>query len=222
MIESLAAVLASSAIKVVSRRLRGQRVARPNDGLLVITTSAGETLTLDPEKLDPEFRGRLDQLLLDNQLDGSLSDGSHATEGEVAVAGAIALLSPDAVFQDARRRVNFVFRLRLGIALALAVVLIGTLAGLVISLALGNEGLAAGLGAIAVADLIGATIFKPLDKMRENLVDTQRLDLLHLMARQQLADAGDLPLEQRLEFQQAVWTRVLANVGTLSAGQPPG
>ncbi len=50
------------------------------------------------------------------------------------------------------------------------------------------------------------------------LVDTQRLDLFHLMARQQLADAADLPLEQRLEYQQAVWTHVLANVGTLSAG----
>lgn len=210
MIESLlmdvvASALASGVSRTFWDRLRTQMRDATRGPL-------GQEDRTDAHHLSPESR-EVFESLTDNKPSLALVKLEPSKQAAIAV---LARMDPDRVFADARRRVSLVFKIRLWIALVLAVVLVGALAGVVVSLAMGQTELATGLGVAVIADLISLTVFKPLDKIRENLVDTQRLDLLHLMARQQLTEAEALPLEERLTFQQGVWKDVLDQVAALS------
>src|SRR5439155_1113446 len=117
---------------------------------------------------------------------------------ETQLVTSVALLvDPDGVFKTARGRIDLVFKLRLALAVLLAILLTAGLAVLLVGAVRGTPNLAAAGGGTSVLDLMAVAIFKPLDRIRETIVDTQQLDLVHLIellsVDDGLADAVERP-----------------------------
>lgn len=144
---------------------------------------------------------------------------ANLTVEETSAVAPIALaLDPAAGFSEARSRISLIFRLRLGILVLLLAVGMVSLVGLVVSAAMGNTTLAIGLGIAGVADGVAALVYSPLDKIREALTDTQRIDLIHMSAmdRLQLCHSHE-ELADRLTCVEQVWEGVLAKIEAMSA-----
>ena len=131
--------------------------------------------------------------------------------------GAIALsISSESVFRSARRRIDLVFRINLALAITLAVILIGGIAGAIVSaLVFGNSSWAIVFGGVSVADIIGVLAFKPLKEINRALIATQRLDILHLslQKRLELCDQHKT-LEGRFRCQTEVWEAIQAELAS--------
>jgi hypothetical protein len=68
-----------------------------------------------------------------------------------------------------------------------------------------------------VADLLPAWVYKPLDKVRDTIHDTQRLDMIHLSARQRLETCNQTQdIRARRQCLKTVWADVLENLRILA------
>jgi len=225
---SLSATSASALLKAATAALR-----RPGKGQVIsIKTSDGRTIEIKegdaedllsalaaganaPRRRPPAAaRPRTDADILESARDSPYIRTAHrlADAQHRDLAGGIALADSDKVFDRARERIELVFKIRLGISLIIAAVLVGTVIGAVVSFLYGNTSLGVALGAGTLADLIAAGIYKPLDKITQTLLDTQRLDMIHVMAKQQLSACLDESPESRLECQRQTWSDVMAKL----------
>jgi|SRR5215469_1953402 len=177
-------------------------------------------------ELSPQFVEALTEALAKaNPPAGILTLSRKASGSETSAfstpteIGALALaLSPESVFVDARNRIGLVFRLNLGIAITLAVILLAGIAGGVYSAVfLQNRVWSSVFGGVSIADLIGVYVFKPLAAINAALVSTIRLDNLQLGLQQQLANCTQLTdAQQRIECQSSVWEKIQIELATLS------
>lgn len=122
-----------------------------------------------------------------------------------------AVLELDAVFLDARRRVAMVFRANMVLSLTAAATLIGTTAATVVFSLLGRTTWAAALGGVALLDLIGAAVYKPLEQMSRALDKAQKIDMLMAYSRDRLKaidhSAGN---ENQAVATEQAWADVMA------------
>ncbi len=126
-------------------------------------------------------------------------------------------LEADSVFRDARRRIALVFRMNLVIASVITVILAGAITGTVILGFLGRDVWATTLGGVALLDLIGAAIYRPLAQINRALVRSQQVDMIVLSARQRLHLAEEIPTaDKRLAAVRAAWTSIMAELEALS------
>jgi hypothetical protein len=134
------------------------------------------------------------------------------------VGGAALGISADEVVASARRRIELVFRINLGIAIALAVIFIGGIAGaLVSSLVLGKSTWAVAFGGLSTVDLLGVYAFKPLKVINRALVSSQRLDAVHLRLREQLDGCRQLgTMEERMKCQTQIWEAIETQLASLA------
>lgn len=136
-----------------------------------------------------------------------------------AKVGSLALaISPEQLFRDARRRIELVFRLNFGVALALAVILLAGIVGAIVSAVFLRQNIwVLAFGGITVADLIGVYAFKPLKAINGSLVATQRLDGIHLRLHKQLPECDQLETPaERIKCQTEVWKSIEAEFATLA------
>ena len=134
--------------------------------------------------------------------------------------GSIALaFSPESVFGEARRRIRLVFRLNLGITVALALILLGGISGSVILGGLLEQSKWALIfGGVSVADLLGVYAFKPLKAIYEALFATQRLDTVHLRLYEQLRSCTEHEnLSERINCQTQVWEAIQRELTAISS-----
>jgi hypothetical protein len=137
-------------------------------------------------------------------------------------AGAFALaIGPQAVFQDARRRIGLVFRINLAVSIVLAIILLGGIGGSVFSAVfLKNSIWALALGGVSAADAIGVYVYKPLAAINEALIGATRLDALQLRLSEQLSQcAQHSDLEARIRCQTNVWDAIQHELGIIGATQ---
>lgn len=137
---------------------------------------------------------------------------------ERTAAGVALALKPDHVFRDARRRIDLVFKLNLGVAIILALILLLGLGGAVVSAVfLGRDIWAMVFGGVAMADIIGLFIFKPLTAINAAIIASQRLDVIHLRVREQLTLCNEhADLERRIKCQSKVWDTMQREFAALS------
>ena len=138
--------------------------------------------------------------------------------------GALVLaVSPQAVFQDSRKRISLVFRINLAVSIALAVILLAGIGGAVFSaLFLRNAVWSLVFGGISAADVIGAYIFKPLSAINAALVTATRLDALQLRLSQQLTQcAQHKNLEERILCQTKVWEAIQRELAIIGGTPQP-
>jgi hypothetical protein len=133
------------------------------------------------------------------------------------VVGLALAFGPDAVFQDARKRTGLVFKLNLGFAIILGIILLSGIAGSLYSaLILGKAAWATAFGGISAADLIGLYAFKPLTAMNSALVSATRLDNMQLRLKMQLEQCDKYAnIEDRLRCQTGVWEAVQKELESL-------
>ncbi|WP_406231318.1 hypothetical protein [Nocardia sp. NBC_01009] len=199
MIEAVVAMVAANSATAMVEAIRRSRSTGESAD---VTLPSGDRIVLTPQ----EIRQLTDEL--------GASAAPTADTALSNVAGGLALTDTDEFFRQARRRIDLVFKIRLAIALLIATVLIGTIVGAIVGLALGNTALASGLGATALVDLIGAGVYKPLEKIRQALMDAQRLDMIHLSAKQQLSTITD-DGANTIEKYQEVWANILEQIKVL-------
>ena len=150
------------------------------------------------------------------------SDTDVELSPEQREIGALGLaISPQAVFTDARQRMGLVFKINLAVAIVLAVILLGGLAGSVYSaIFLHNNIWASVFGGVSAADVIGLLVFKPLTAINAALIGTQRLEMLQLRLSQQLDSCGQHSrLDERIKCQTAVWDTIQRELGLLAASR---
>ena len=128
-----------------------------------------------------------------------------AVQREIA-ATALAI-SPDAVFHDARRRIDLVFRFNFGLAVILAIILLSGIAGAVASAFFLKSGLwATVFGGVAAADILGIYVWKPVQAINSALVATQRLEGIYLRVSEQIQSCkSHQDLSIRITCQESVW-----------------
>lgn len=141
-----------------------------------------------------------------------------SSEATAVVARVALAISAEDVIASARRRIDLVFRLNLGIAIALTVVLLGGIAGsLISSLVLGKSSWAAAFGGISAADILGIYAFKPLRVINRALVSSQRLDAVHLRLKEQLDSCRQLDtMEERIKCQTKTWEAIEKQLAALT------
>jgi hypothetical protein len=134
------------------------------------------------------------------------------------VGATLLAISPDAVFRDARKRIDLVFKLNLGLAIVLAAVLLGGIAGAVISAVFFEKTIwALAFGGISVGDVIGAYALKPLTAINAAVIATQRLETIHLRLSEQLKLCAEhANLDDRIRCQTTVWETIQKDLSTLA------
>jgi ABC-type multidrug transport system fused ATPase/permease subunit len=133
------------------------------------------------------------------------------------VAAVALAVGKEAIFQDARRRVELVFKLNLAIAIVLAIILLSGIAGAVFSAFFQRAVWATAFGGIAAADMIGVYVFKPLDAINSAMVASQRLDATALRLYEQLRSCdGYENLKDRIECQSVVWDKIQQELSSLA------
>lgn len=130
-------------------------------------------------------------------------------------AAAALTLAPQ-LFADARRRISLMFRLRLGLALILAVVLIGAIGVAIFAAFQGNNGLALIFGGLSLIDILAFAFGKPLKAVTDVVVASQRLELLHLRVQVDIKSCAQLSQpEARIQCQMDVWTAIQAELAAM-------
>jgi hypothetical protein len=75
-----------------------------------------------------------------------------------------------------------VFKMNLGVAIILAIILLMGIGGAVFSAVFLQRSIwAVTFGGVAAADMIGLYVFKPLTAINSAIVSSQRLDAVHLV-----------------------------------------
>jgi hypothetical protein len=135
-----------------------------------------------------------------------------------AVTRAGVALDPDVVFSDARKRIERVFRLNVILLLALAVLLLIGIGGAIYSALVWQQNMWTLIfGGVAVADVIGIYVFKPITAINRALVSTQQLDLLYLRLREGLKGCEELQdVNEKLACRDALWDKVWEDLSALS------
>jgi hypothetical protein len=125
-------------------------------------------------------------------------------------------LEPDAVFRDARRRTLMVLRLNIALTVTIAVILIATIATAIIVGFLGEGISATALGGVALLDLIGAAVYRPLEQVNRACLKSQHVDFVILSARERLYSARMIqdPADQAVAV-KLIWSGVLADINEL-------
>jgi len=216
-------VLFLSSTKLVSLVVDALKVAWKKKHEAKIKVTFGEsTVELDADEFTPEKLKRITELLTSVE---SEPKGLRKTEDVSVVSpsqrelGALALaISPQAVFSDARQRMSVVFKINLGVAITLAVILLGGLGGAVYSAVfLHNNIWATVFGGVSTADVIGLWALKPLTAINHSLVETQRLEMLQLRLSQQLDECSHHDtLEERIKCQTVVWDTIQKELAILA------
>jgi hypothetical protein len=149
------------------------------------------------------------QQLLQEAQEVSSGTSERIEQAKSDIASAALAFDPDGLFRTARARIDLTFRLRLGMIVVLAMILAVSLAGALAGAITGNLPIAAGAGGIAVVDAILAVVFKPIRELHKAIVATQRIDLIHLQARQLLGECQQHKgLRLRIDCQQKVWATI--------------
>ena len=135
-----------------------------------------------------------------------------------AITRAGVALDPDAVFGDARKRIERVFRLNVFLLLGLGLVLLVGIGGAIYSALFLQQSIWTFVfGGVAVADVIGVYIFKPITAINRALVSTQQLDLLYLRLREGLKGCDELEdVGEKLACRDALWDKVWEDLKALS------
>ena len=146
-------------------------------------------------------------------------DPKELSPEEAAEAGATAsLVSPSAVFEQARRRIRFLFTFRVGVLVTVVVILLAALIGVILAVATGESGLAVGIGVFGIADLAAAWIYKPLEKLHGTLLDTQRLEAAHAATLDQLRLCRQYPtVEEQFQCARQVWSSLFRELAEQQA-----
>jgi hypothetical protein len=125
-------------------------------------------------------------------------------------------LEPDAVFRDARRRNALVFHLNVALSAAVAVILIGAITAGIILGFLGHAVSTVTLGGVALLDLIGAAVYRPLGQVNRAYLKSQQIDILILSARERLQSADSIHgARKRMSAVKMVWGSILADLNEL-------
>jgi hypothetical protein len=129
----------------------------------------------------------------------------------------VQILLSDTVFQDARRRVILVFRLNIALSLAVSLILIGAITTSIVLGFFGRDVWATALGGVAMLDLVGAALYRPLAQINRALVRAQQIDMLVLSARERLRVVGDIAEANDLATATLhAWADILADLKALS------
>jgi hypothetical protein len=132
--------------------------------------------------------------------------------------GGIALGSSSEFYTAARSRITLAFRLSVGLALALAVILFGGIAATIVSGLMGHAAWSAAFGGVSVASLLGAIAYKPLTAISEAAVASQRLEIIHARLANQLMVCTEQPdIEKRIRCQTAVWNAIQKEISAMSS-----
>jgi hypothetical protein len=125
-------------------------------------------------------------------------------------------LGIEAVFLDARRRVAMVFRMNIVLSLTAAVTLIGATVAAIVFGFLGQDMWATALGGVALLDLVGAAVYRPLDQMNRALREIQRIDMTMLCTRERLRAVEDVAdIDDRAAAMRLAWTEIIADLKEL-------
>ncbi len=129
---------------------------------------------------------------------------TSSTTDTVTVTGLA--LDFEGVFSRARERIEFAYRLRIGVAIALGLVFIVGLGGVVGGVALGTIPLAvASAGALTLA-LLGNWLIRPAEQLEEAIRDTAELDAIRAVSRDHLKRTGQIAdLQERIESMRELW-----------------
>jgi len=107
------------------------------------------------------------------------------------------------------------------VSIALAVILLGAASAAIVLGILGENAWAAVAGGVTMADLLGVLIYKPLAAINRSLVATQRIDIVHLAARERLRAIPDIQNpEKRVAAAKSVWEEIKADLQGLAAADP--
>jgi hypothetical protein len=122
------------------------------------------------------------------------------------------------VFRRVRARIDATFRFNLWLAIAVAVVLLGAVAGAFVSAVVYQNAIWASVfGGISVADMIGAYIWMPGKVLIRALANLARLDLLLLKYRDQFATCRKMSTEQAvLDCHSKIWGELTKDLDTLA------
>lgn len=144
--------------------------------------------------------------------------GVVGSKSNRAIIRAGVALDPDTVFSDARKRIERVFRLNVILLLTLAILLLVGIGGAIYSaLFLQTSTWTLIFGGVAVADLIGIYVFKPITAINRALVSTQQLDLLYLRLREGLKGCDELQdVNEKLACREALWDKVWEDLSALN------
>ena len=132
-------------------------------------------------------------------------------------AGGLALSMSTEVITTARRRISLVFKLNVALALALAFILFGGVTICIGSAIFGHNLWATVFGGVAVGDLLGIYLFKPIATISAAVVASQRLELVHMRLVAQLAEcAKQQNVDKRVACQTAVWDSIQRDLTAMS------
>jgi ABC-type multidrug transport system fused ATPase/permease subunit len=132
--------------------------------------------------------------------------------------GGVALGSSSEFYAASRRRISLAFRLSVGLALALAIILFGGIAATIVSGLMGNAAWSATFGGVSAASLLGTYAYKPLAAISEAAVASQRLEILHARLANQLRACAEQPdPDKRMRCQSRVWNTIQKEVAAMSA-----
>jgi hypothetical protein len=120
---------------------------------------------------------------------------------------AVAALSFDGLFGDARRRAAWYFRLHLLLAIGMVSLFLGGAGGALVSaVGWGINIWAIVFGGLSVTSAFGLFIDRPFQMVYSALVSVQRIDYLQLRYKQLLADCAALPdLQARMDCRANAW-----------------
>ena len=141
-----------------------------------------------------------------------------ASKSNQAITRAGVALDADAVFRDARERIDQVFRLNVVLLLTLAVLLLAGIGGAIYAAVfLRQNSWALIFGGVAAADLIGVYVFKPITAINRALVSTQQLDLLYLRLREGLKGCDEVQdVGEKLACRDALWDKIWEDLAALN------
>lgn len=216
--------LASSAVSTLSALAKSMTVRKTPEGVRIqFADEKGNLVELDPEVDSHQAVVRELESLATGKptAAGTLPDvflppGEH----EQAVARpnleSIALaLTPDDFLRTAAKRTRLVFRVKLGILIALSMILLVGIAGSIVSALSGKSIWAVVFAGASIADIVGLVILKPLAAMEQALVSAQRVDLVHVRFRQQLLQCEQFEAEERFACSAKVWDRIQQDLEAL-------
>lgn len=123
-------------------------------------------------------------------------------------------LEADRIFRDARRRVALVFWINIVLACTIALVLVSAISAGIVFGFLGHDVWSTALGGVALLDLIGAAVYRPLSQVNNALIRSEQIDIVMLSARQCLREINESSAPGNLAAQQA-WVSVLAELKAL-------
>jgi hypothetical protein len=173
----------------------------------------------DASPAQVELIGRAEELLSSEARSSGQGDSSPETAEEALELG-IALDS-DSVFRDARRRAELVFKINVIVSLLLTVLFFFGVGAAIVLGVMGKDGWAIVAGGVTIADLAGLLVFKPLSQINASVIETQRLDIVHLSARQRLQEISNIEsAEERVAAATSVWNDIKTDLQGLAATDP--